>query len=546
MEEEFQHSKPADASDIDMAINMIQEHAENIQNNAVVTMHQIMASEMKTMMTQFTAQQRDTNNKLEEILKQNSNLNGRIRDLENKLDKVNQQNDTMRQMMADLIATGIPHGVDAYSSAVRNQDKRGDTTMNKIRANAKPSMPNHNQSSKTKNTTPNKATAVHHPSRLVVRFQPDGIQEHDKVSPEELTRNINNAMWNANVVRTMQGIPTKDPPLVVAARYTERNSSLVISTCEDQTADHLLEFFNNFKGALAIDIGKYKLEAHADKKWFKIQVDNVATLDYYRNVLEPDAILKELATNNPSVQELTKIGHLSMPPRWLIPAKELKCQSRRGSSFIFATDIEEKAIKIVKGGHLVLFGHYCGVCPFQDRPLVQQCNDCWRFGHFTKTCKNPKACRICSSEEHNESRHQSTCSNCQAVAMAEGYEDDMMGTCDHHLRCGNCYQAGNTENLTHAANSRDCPIQKQLYGTARNNEKSAIKKGTPYQITNKKTCKPKKKNDVVATVTISNRFSLLNPDSDMAANTTTTQQLVMCGLGPVNSQARALSPSSGH
>ncbi|KAG7087863.1 hypothetical protein E1B28_013801 [Marasmius oreades] len=426
-----------------------------------------MANEMKTILSHFTTQQRDTSNKLDEILKQNLDLTKRIRDVENKLVEANRKNDALRQSVSELMNAGITTQEVPRSNPKTSQERRREATTNETSQTNKTPTTNH-QPNKKKNTTPEKATAAHHPSRLVVRFKPDGIKEYNKISPEELTRNINGAMRNANIMRAGQGIPTKDPPLVVAARYTERNSSLVISTREDQTAEQLMDFFDDFKGALAIDIGKYKLEAHADKKWFKIQVDNVATLDYYGEVLEPDSIQKELSTNNPSVQELEKTGHLSMPPRWLIPAEELKRQSRKRSSFIFATDVEEAAVKIVKGGYLALFGQYCGVRPFQDRPPVQQCNDCWRYGHFTKTCKYTRTCRLCSSEDHDENQHQAICSNCRAEATAEDLDDvDMAGECVHHTKCGNCYRAGNTEDLGHAANSRECPIRKNLYGTVR-------------------------------------------------------------------------------
>uniref|UniRef100_A0A0W0EYD4 Uncharacterized protein n=1 Tax=Moniliophthora roreri TaxID=221103 RepID=A0A0W0EYD4_MONRR len=229
-----------------------------------------------------------------------------------------------------------------------------------LRPTYKPTLQNRN-GSQTGPKTPKKVTAAHHPSRLVVRFLPNGVREEDKKKPEDLVHDINEAIASVYPLHPEYGGEPekeegKEGPRVVAAKYTDRNTSLILTVREDQSGEDLLKYFNFFKDHIIRDDSDYRLEAYSDKKWFKVQVDNVITIDTLGDVLNPNALLGELIQNNPIVQKLYESGHLTMKPRWTRPTEDLLQQERKRSSFVFVTDVEDAAIRIVRSGSLAIAG----------------------------------------------------------------------------------------------------------------------------------------------------------------------------------------------
>ncbi|ESK86800.1 hypothetical protein Moror_15145 [Moniliophthora roreri MCA 2997] len=320
-----------------------------------------------------------------------------------------------------------------------------------LRPTYKPTLQNRN-GSQTGPKTPKKVTAAHHPSRLVVRFLPNGVREEDKKKPEDLVHDINEAIASVYPLHPEYGGEPekeegKEGPRVVAAKYTDRNTSLILTVREDQSGEDLLKYFNFFKDHIIRDDSDYRLEAYSDKKWFKVQVDNVITIDTLGDVLNPNALLGELIQNNPIVQKLYESGHLTMKPRWTRPTEDLLQQERKRSSFVFVTDVEDAAIRIVRSGSLAMYGYHCEVRLFQDRPLVLQCVKCWRFGHAQKDCKNQQVCRKCGRNEHTEDQHGEDCSNCAAERESEGMDTLEKSNCHHALCCTNCHRAGLTEEV---------------------------------------------------------------------------------------------------
>ena len=495
--------------DLSIAIASINHHTTCIDDAARVAQY-TMHNDLKTMMHEMMQGQKAMCAKVEELQQLNQTLAEKVTEIEKKLTLTNSQNEELKKQIENLPkSTNTP--APAQQTNKPNTQNQGST----LDPPNKPSRQTVKSLDQPK--APEKATAAHHPSRLVVRFLPNGIKEEDKYDPKSITLRVNETILRHKATRN-----DMSAPLVVAAKYTTSNSSIILSTREDQTAEQLLHYFETFKHELTKNHTDYRLEAYSDKKWFKIQVDNVPTTNHFGSICEPTELIAELTKNNPVIQRLKECGQLTMAPRWLRPREELELQTRKRSSFLFATDQEDVAIGIVRRGHLALFGNYCEVRPFQDRPLVTQCNKCWHLGHLAKNCKNGTACRLCGSEEHTEEQHIGNCTKCTALAESEGMAmDDRAETqCSHDLKCTNCYRNGDPrETAQHAANSRDCPIRKNAYGTARNNEKAAIKKGNPYQVVTKKSRKPKKGNTGEGKTPTpannhSNRFSVLDLDTN--------------------------------
>ncbi|KAG7088082.1 hypothetical protein E1B28_012113 [Marasmius oreades] len=355
-------------------------------------------------------------------------------------------------------------------------------------------------------------TDAHHPSRLVVRFANTGIKEEDKEEPQSLAKRLNH-----NITAHAHFGNLADPPTVVAVNYNRTNSSLIVYMREDQAAADLLPYEDVIRECVLRDNLSYKLKIYVDKKWFKIQVDNVPTMDFYGNIHTPANLMAELTRNNSTVYKLHQEEHVTMEPRWVRTMEDIMAQGTRRSSFIFGTDSEESANKIINSKSLAVFGRYCDIRPFQDRPPVRQCDNCWNLGHHRKSCTGGVTCRLCASKEHSEKTHTDACTKCRAHRESEGYMDTEQLYCDHDLRCTNCVAAGK-EDTDHATNSRRCPIRLEAFGTARTNEKAAIKRGTLYQVaTQKRSRKPRTKTNkpntakAASTINVSgtNRFAAL-------------------------------------
>ncbi|KAG7094659.1 hypothetical protein E1B28_005482 [Marasmius oreades] len=369
-------------------------------------------------------------------------------------------------------------------------------------------------------------TDAHHPSRLVVRFVRTGVKEDDKEDPRALAERLNLSISSAALIRGLE-----IPPMVVAVNYNRTNSSLIVYVREDQAAADLLPFEEEIRRCILQDNPQgYELKIYVDKKWFKIQVDNVPTKDRYGYIFTSATLMEELTRNNATVSKLYQEERITMEPRWTRTMEDLMAQGTRRSSFIFGTDSEESANKIIKSKSLAVFGTYCDIRPYQDRPPVCQCNNCWNMGHQRKTCKTGETCRLCASKEHNEKAHTEACTKCLAIRESEGDMETELLVCDHNLRCTNCLDAGK-EDTNHAANSRRCPIRLDAFGTARTNEKAAIRKGTPYQVVGPKKSRKKKTNKdstmppttTTASGNTSNCFAALD-DIDMDLNNSSTQR----------------------
>ncbi|KAF9255494.1 hypothetical protein L218DRAFT_1008510 [Marasmius fiardii PR-910] len=184
----------------------------------------------------------------------------------------------------------------------------------------------------TKTTT--RPTEAHHPSRLVVNFLLKGIPAYE----------------------------LEDPPLVVATKYNKQNSSLIIHVREDQKAADLLPFREEIRQCvIGCNAAGYHVEIHGDDQWFKIQVDNVPTEDYHRNIYTPQILMNKLTKNNSTVAKLAAEGRITMALRWMRNPEDLKAQDTRRSSFVFATSLEEAANQMIKARSLAVLGRYCDI-----------------------------------------------------------------------------------------------------------------------------------------------------------------------------------------
>ena len=315
-------------------------------------------------------------------------------------------------------------------------------------------------------------SAAHHPSRLIVQIQPDGIREEDRKDPQQLVSSINNAL-NTN---------TRSKHLrVVAAKYNAQGN-LILSTRADQTAAELLKYADTFLPIIRDN--KYDVLAREDKKWYKIQVDGMSmrrvTIEGKIGVHKPEGVHRELIACNPIYA--ANECHLISLPRWMRTQEELLNTNR--SSVVFAVDDETVAKAILNTRTLAAFGRHCTLRAYQDRPPITQCKNCWKWDHKTDTCKNPTRCRICAKDHSEENHQEEPCTRCDAMDMSG---DNMReGTsCLHNLCCTNCI-AGGIEDNNHVANSRQCPTRLEKYGSARDNERRAQKTGNPWKVITRK------------------------------------------------------------
>lgn len=107
-------------------------------------------------------------------------------------------------------------------------------------------------------------------------------------------------------------------------------------------------------------------------------------------------------------------------------------------------------------------------------PLPLKCNNCQRFGHLSKVCKNTKICYNCGNSSHT---------------------DDQNSQCDNTPCCVNCKTEQQTE-TNHPSTSKKCPIflkQKEIqtikvakkvdYKTAYNMYKERVQQKNSYAVT---------------------------------------------------------------
>lgn len=329
-----------------------------------------------------------------------------------------------------------------------------------------------------KSTNP---ASAHHPSRAVIRFLPDGIRDEDRLDPMVIVNTINNALANAPSLKAKH-------IRAVTATYNNQGN-LIVSTRADQRAADLLQYAELF--IPLIDQG-YNTSVIEDKKWFKIQIDGVNTHTMTslgpRSILTAETVHEELLACNLAYAQAS--DSIVAPPRWMRTQEELEGTLR--SSLVFAVDDEEVAKKLLQENSLAAFARHCPLRAYQDRPPVKQCKNCWGWDHRADKCPEPTKCRLCAGD-HREEDHtnEPTCRKCNALEESDGMAIDRK-LCTHHLHCANCSTASHVTEKDHPADARRCPIRLEKYGTARTNERRALKTDNPWKvITSKKPRKPR-------------------------------------------------------
>ena len=162
------------------------------------------------------------------------------------------------------------------------------------------------------------------------------------------------------------------------------------------------------------------------------------------------------------------------------------------SSLVFAVDDEDTAKGLLCGNSLAAFARYCPLRAYQDRPPVKQCKNCWGWDHAADKCKEPSRCRLCAGN-HKEGEHAADqeCRKCMALEESDGMALDREA-CTHNLHCTNCSTASHILDKNHTADARRCPIHLEKNGTARTNERKALKSDNPWKmVSNKKPWKTK-------------------------------------------------------
>ncbi|PPQ73555.1 hypothetical protein CVT24_007443 [Panaeolus cyanescens] len=388
-------------------------------------------------------------------------------------------------------------------------------------------MPNHQKHTPTpinigpsnKISTPEPTTKVHqnprkahHPSRAVLSFE-GGIPIPERLEPEEICRRLNTGLnrIGQNQIR------------VVAAKYTQ-HGNIVVNTREDQKASELVKHAS--KVIECIHPG-HPVMAREDIKWWKIQIDGIPTrrlntdgTTYYYTEGE---VHNELIDANPVYSQLDK--HIIYKPRWLRPAAER--MKIRHSSAVLALDNEDAAKQILKANALAAFGRFCTLRPFQERPPVIQCKNCWGWDHKENACRVKTRCRICSEAHHEQEHEPRPCARCEDQMTTNG-DSIINEDCMHRNKCSNCALSG-IEEWHHPADYRRCPARLRKWGSARTTEKKALEEDQPWQVVvrKKKTTKPRNqksgnKNSTVKTTNAPSDSNFINTFTPLQPTQSTT------------------------
>lgn len=354
-------------------------------------------------------------------------------------------------------------------------------------------------------------TKAHHPSRAVFTFQ-GGIPADEQHAPEEICRRLNECLSK---------LPSPAKSLrVVAARYNQ-HGNIVVNTRADQNAEDLIKHTNVL---LPLLHPTRTGSARPDKKWFKIQVDGIPTrrftagMEHHTHTSEE--IHDQFTDLNPAYAN--NMEHIAAIPRWLRTEDELRKAAH--SSVVVAFSDENAAKSILRVGKLAAFGRFCTLRPFQDRPPVIQCTNCWGWDHVKDKCQYETRCRYCS-EAHSEKDHVSgPCERCAQIAADNGdiITDD---NCIHKLKCSNCALNGH-EDFHHEADNRRCPSRLLKWGSARDNERKAMRSEHPWKVPKPKPVRRQKSKANLDSITSNtdNRFApltILDNESNQTNNTNT-------------------------
>ncbi|KAH6906675.1 Endonuclease/exonuclease/phosphatase, partial [Coprinopsis sp. MPI-PUGE-AT-0042] len=175
---------------------------------------------------------------------------------------------------------------------------------------------------------------AYHPSRAVFIFE-GGIPEAERLPPDEICQRLNEGLAKIPKARHFK---------IVAAKYTQ-HGNLLVNTKATQNASELVEHAAQL---LPLLHSKHKASARPDVKWWKIQIDGVATRRLtVAGDVEPytgEAVHNELKTCNQLYADIAK--HIVATPRWLRTAEELRRTLH--SSLVFAIDNEDAAKALLK------------------------------------------------------------------------------------------------------------------------------------------------------------------------------------------------------
>jgi hypothetical protein len=363
--------------------------------------------------------------------------------------------------------------IHAPGQSLEAPQKNNPNTVTHARTSSKPEASKKATPTDQSKMTPTNPNSAHHPSRMVIQFSPNGIPQDARPSPQQVVTTLNQAL----------GCNPKAKHLRIVAANFNHQGNLIVTTRSDQTAAELIQYRENLVLPLGVICNNSEMSLREDKKWFKIQVDGVSTgfspSENKFGLHSAETVHEELSACNPTYAKLQ--GSLAANPKWLRTEEELNTTPR--SSLVFALSDEEAARALLAQRSLAAFGRHCSLRAFQDRPPVSQCRRCWKFDHSTQKCKDQEKCRICGGP-HAETEHTDPApTDCTKCTTASLNGDDTMlvenGSCPHNVRCANCVGKPNTEH-DHPADARRCPARLAKYGTARENERRAIKNSNPW------------------------------------------------------------------
>ena len=192
-------------------------------------------------------------------------------------------------------------------------------------------------------TNPSKA---HHPTCLAIVF--------DSTPPPDSRRDEATTVQDINASLTSKGAPLD---LKITAIKWNTQGNCIAFTRTDQTAAAVLPFTSELPNVIAPG---HNGQVREDKKWFKVEIQNVRTDAYDYNgsgIYTPQTIHQHLREVNPEYAALNVV----ILPRWIRPENELTNQPY--SSVVFAVDsFDQHAHFLRLAKTMAAFGRLATTC----------------------------------------------------------------------------------------------------------------------------------------------------------------------------------------
>jgi hypothetical protein len=249
------------------------------------------------------------------------------------------------------------------------------------------------------------------------------------------------------VVRTLKalirqsGIP--DPASLIGGRWSNQTSYNFILTFDGQP-DHravikLREPIRRFFGNSCI--------IAPQKGYSRLTLRFVPIIRSNGTPSSSEELKSEILTN----MHMQQLQYLDAP-RWVNPRVE-KPDAMHGSVTFAILDEGDKVFKDLTRNPPYMFGGKTTVRKFISKPLIRQCDRCWRLGHDVLRCPRPSSllmCPICGAGHRRDEHH----GKCKTAVKHDGVR------CSCPPKCINCTRERKGKQAEgHIATDLTCPLR---------------------------------------------------------------------------------------